>query len=86
MAARIKADCTACGYCQPCPSGVEIPKVIASVNAAAVWDDANQWMAGYTQVKGVASQCTECGQCEEICPQGLPIRELMTEAVTLFGR
>jgi predicted aldo/keto reductase-like oxidoreductase len=86
MAARIKADCTACGYCQPCPSGVEIPKVIASLNAAAVWGDANQWMAGYTHVKGVASLCTECGQCEDICPQGLPIRDLMKEAATLFGR
>jgi predicted aldo/keto reductase-like oxidoreductase len=86
MAARIKADCTACRYCQPCPSGVEIPKVLASLNAATVWDDANQWMAGYTQVQGVASLCTECGQCEEICPQGLPIRDLMKETAALFGR
>jgi predicted aldo/keto reductase-like oxidoreductase len=86
MAARIKADCTACRYCQPCPSGVEIPKVLASLNAAAVWDDPNQWLTGYTQVKGGASMCTECGQCEDICPQGLPIRELMKEAAALFGR
>jgi predicted aldo/keto reductase-like oxidoreductase len=86
MAARIKADCTACAYCQPCPAGVEIPRVLASLNAAAVWDDANQWLAGYTQVKGGASLCTECGQCEDICPQGLPIRDLMKEAAALFGR
>ena len=38
--ARIKADCTACSYCQPCPAGVEIPRVLASLNAATVWDDA----------------------------------------------
>lgn len=86
MAARIKADCTACRYCQPCPAGVEIPRVLASLNAAAMWDDANQWLAGYTNVKGGASLCTECGQCEDICPQGLPIRGLMKEAATLFGR
>jgi predicted aldo/keto reductase-like oxidoreductase len=85
MAARIKADCTACNYCQPCPAGVEIPRVLASLNAATMWDDANQWLAGYTQVKGGASLCTECGQCEEICPQGLPIPELMAEAVRVFG-
>jgi hypothetical protein len=86
MRAKIKADCTACRYCQPCPSGVEIPAVLASLNAAAVWDDPNQWATGYTQVKGGASLCTECGQCEEMCPQGLPIRDLMKEAAALFGR
>jgi predicted aldo/keto reductase-like oxidoreductase len=36
MRARIKADCTACRYCQPCPSSVEIPAVLASLNAATV--------------------------------------------------
>jgi len=86
MRARIKADCTACRYCQPCPSGVEIPNVLASLNAATVWNDPNPWLTGYTQVKGGASLCTECGQCEEICPQGLPIRDLMSEAATIFGR
>lgn len=83
---RIKADCTACQYCQPCPMGVEIPRVLSSLNASAMWDDANQWLAGYTNVKGGASLCSECGQCEEICPQGLPIRDLMKEAAALFGR
>ena len=83
---RIKADCTACGYCQPCPSGVEIPRVLAALNASAMWEDANPWLSGYTQVKGGASLCTECGQCEEMCPQGLPIRDLMKETAALFGR
>jgi predicted aldo/keto reductase-like oxidoreductase len=86
MRARIKADCTACRYCQPCPSGVDIPGVLASLNAATVWGDANPWLTGYTQVKGGASLCTECGQCEDMCPQGLPIRDLMKEAAALFGR
>jgi len=86
MQARIKADCTACRYCQPCPSGVEIPRVLASLNAASVWDDANPWLTGYTQITGGASLCTECARCEEICPQGLPIRDLMSEAAALFGR
>ena len=81
-----KAACTACGYCQPCPSGVEIPKVIAALNKAAIWDDPDQWLTGYARVEGKASGCTECAQCEEICPQGLPIRELMKEAVKVFGQ
>jgi hypothetical protein len=85
MRARIKADCTACAYCQPCPSAVDIPKVIAALNRAAQWDDPNQWATGYFRVSGKAAACTECGQCEEICPQGLPIRELMREALEVFG-
>jgi predicted aldo/keto reductase-like oxidoreductase len=86
MHAKTKADCTACRYCQPCPAGVEIPDILASLNAAAVWDDPNAWLTGYTQIKGGASLCTECGQCEDICPQGLPIRDLMKEAAAVFGR
>jgi predicted aldo/keto reductase-like oxidoreductase len=86
MHAKTKADCTKCRYCQPCPAGVEIPEVLAALNAAAVWDDPNPWLAGYTPVTGGASLCTECGQCEEICPQGLPIRDLMKETAALFGR
>jgi uncharacterized protein len=85
MGSRIKADCTACGYCQPCPSGVEIPRVLAALNKAAIWDDPNVWTSGYLRVSGKASLCTECGQCEDMCPQGLPIRDLMKEAVAAFG-
>lgn len=86
VTSRTRAACTACAYCQPCPMGVEIPRVLASLNTAFMWGDSNQWNAGYTQVKGVASLCSECGQCEEICPQALPIRELMKEAAETFGR
>jgi len=86
MHAKTKADCTKCRYCQPCPAGVEIPEVLAALNAATVWNDPNPWLAGYTPVTGGASLCTECGQCEDICPQGLPIRDLMKETAALFGR
>ncbi len=85
MAARIKADCSACRYCMPCPSGVDIPGVLAALNASSVWEDPNPWVSGYTQVKGKASLCTECEQCLEMCPQGLPIPDLMKDAAAVFG-
>ena len=85
LQSRVKADCTACSYCQPCPSGVEIPKVIAALNKAAIWDDPNPFTSGYRLVQGKASLCTECGQCEDMCPQKLPIRDLMCEAASTFG-
>jgi len=85
MRSRVKADCTACRYCMPCASGVDIPGVLAALNNASMWDDANEWLTGYTRVEGKASSCTECGACEELCPQGLPIPELMKDAVGVFG-
>jgi uncharacterized protein len=86
MQSRVKADCSACRYCMPCASGVDIPDVLAALNNAAMWDDANQWLTGYTRVEGKASLCTECGACEELCPQGLPIPQLMKDAVATFGQ
>jgi predicted aldo/keto reductase-like oxidoreductase len=84
MRARIKADCTDCRYCMPCASGVDIPDVLAALNNAAIWNDPNPWLTGYTRVNGKAGKCTECKECEEVCPQELPISTFMKEAVSLF--
>lgn len=85
MRARTKADCSACRYCQPCPQGVEIPELLASLNAASMWDTKDPWLTGYTRIAGKSGACTECGQCEGICPQGLPIRRLLKETAATFG-
>jgi uncharacterized protein len=84
MGARVKADCTDCRYCMPCSSGVDIPEVLAAINNAAIWNDANPWLTGYVRINGKAGKCTECKECEEVCPQELPISTLMKEAVSLF--
>jgi predicted aldo/keto reductase-like oxidoreductase len=84
MGTRIKADCTACRYCMPCASGVDIPDVLAALNNASVWNDPNPWLTGYIRINGKAGKCTECKECEEVCPQELPISALMKEAVSLF--
>ena len=86
MKTRIKADCTACRYCMPCESGVDIPAVLAALNNAGLWKEANAWLTGYTVIAGKASKCTECKDCEGICPQELPISSLMKEAVSLFEK
>jgi predicted aldo/keto reductase-like oxidoreductase len=84
MGTRKKADCTACRYCMPCASGVDIPGVLDALNNAAVWNDPNPWITGYLLVDGKAGKCTDCKACEDICPQKLPISSLMKEAVFLF--
>jgi predicted aldo/keto reductase-like oxidoreductase len=84
LSSKIKADCTECRYCMPCASGVDIPDVLASLNNASIWNDPNPWLTGYVSIKGKAGKCTECRDCEGICPQGLPVSSLMKEAVALF--
>ena len=85
MRARTKADCTACRYCMPCEQGVEIPELLAALNAASMWDTKDPWLTGYTRIGGKPDACIECGKCEDICPQGLPIRELLKETTRTFG-
>ena len=87
-----KLYCTGCGYCMPCPNGVDIPAVFERFNRGRVyglWDSArsayramgkNQWNRGKP-----ADACIECGQCEEKCPQKLPIRRQLKEAHEALG-
>jgi predicted aldo/keto reductase-like oxidoreductase len=84
MSVRIKADCTGCRYCMPCESGVDIPDVLDALNNAAIWNDSNSWVTGYVRVDGKAGKCTECKECEKVCPQELPISTFMKEAVSIF--
>ena len=85
MRARMKADCSACRYCQPCPQGVAIPECLAALNAAAMWDTKDPWLTGWAAIKGKPDLCSECGQCEDMCPQDLPIRDLLKQTASRFA-
>jgi uncharacterized protein len=84
LAAALKANCTNCRYCQPCAQGVEIPKVLEALNAAATFSTKDQWITGYGLVKGGPELCNLCGECEQVCPQALPIRKLLVETEAWF--
>ncbi|MFZ3371405.1 MAG: aldo/keto reductase [Desulfitobacteriaceae bacterium] len=82
-----KIDCTACGYCQPCPSGVDIPRNFTIYNDAYIYDDNKSSQFVYNTFftpTTRASACTECGACEEACPQHLSIREHLKEIQKTF--
>ncbi|WP_236610351.1 aldo/keto reductase [Methanosphaerula palustris] len=91
---RIRVPCTGCKYCMPCPSGVNIPECFAHYNAGTIFEDPGVANINYTIATGsffggspsCASQCTECGACEEQCPQGIHIRERLKEVAMYFGR
>ena len=74
--------CTACRYCMPCPNGVAIPEVFALYNDYYMRDRDDSVKKKYRdQLKHEqwAKNCTRCGTCEELCPQHLPIRNLLRE-------
>lgn len=92
--------CSTCGYCMPCPRGVNIPEHFAIVNQLAETKDAKRARKRLAKLvtepgklnadktNGAAGLCVECGQCAEKCPQAIPIPETLkkVEAVVKGAR
>ncbi len=77
--------CTGCGYCMPCSSGVEIPRILELYNDAIMYEDpvTARLLYGTPMLLGEdqrADKCTECGECVESCPQQIPIPEWLLKS------
>lgn len=83
---KIEIPCTECGYCMPCPYGVNIPKAFSLYNDACIFNEVEDNMRKYRQflTGNEASLCTACGTCEPLCPQGIPIIESLKAPVKMF--
>lgn len=80
------AFCTSCGYCLPCPEGIDIPTVLSCLFEDQYWGLHEAARARYEGIKTPkADACVVCGSCEEQCTQGLNITELMQQCTELFG-
>ena len=81
--------CTACAYCtEVCPQKIPIPHFFSCLNSKRVFKD---WSADFyydihKSHGGAADSCISCGQCENICPQRLPIRKLLKEVTEEFEK
>ena len=85
--ARTRVNCTGCGYCLPCPHGVNIPANFLQLNNLSIYRDRGAAEFFYFHLlkeEQRASHCEECGQCEELCPQHIPIRDMLKEVVREF--
>ncbi len=75
---RVANGCTGCGYCMPCPAGVDIPKNFHIWNQYHMYmnEGGLNWM-WYNEIKEEqkAQKCIKCGACEKVCPQKLSIRD-----------
>ncbi len=81
MLEKTKIPCTACGYCMPCPHGVNIPGCFSNYNDKYLLNEKSsrftyyQTLGGFSSKPAFASQCVECGLCETHCPQKIEIRK-----------
>ena len=76
--------CTACHYCTPgCPMDIHIPEIFAVMNTYKMYGNLEEARNEYKWRPGgeKASACIQCGQCENACPQHLPIISLLEEVV-----
>lgn len=81
----MKVGCTGCGYCMPCPVGVDIPGTFGAYNQ--IYSQGKKAARkGYMQCTifrhdpSSASLCIECGKCEQHCPQQIAIRKELKNA------
>ena len=81
---KIKVPCTGCGYCMPCPFGVDIPTCFAAYNTRYT-DGFYSGMKAYLMCTTIkkdtsnAAKCRQCGRCESHCPQAIEIRKQLKQ-------
>ena len=88
FAGLMKVGCTGCGYCMPCPSEVMIPICFEEYNKMHLFGPVEEVKFRYAfrmsgQLvdgrPGYASQCVQCGECLDKCPQGIQIPEVLAQ-------
>lgn len=83
--AKMKVGCTGCGYCMPCPKGVDIPGTFSAYNRRYT-DSKYGGFFDYMMCTALrknstaASNCISCGKCEKHCPQHIEIRKELKKA------
>ena len=77
--------CRRCGYCAPCPNGIDIPQNFLMANYARKYGLAGWAEARYKAMPYHAGSCVMCGACEKRCPYNLPIRDMLSDVAKLFG-
>jgi len=72
--------CTGCNYCNKCPQNIKIDKIFNAYIFYHVYGleetGKSQYNAYLKNTKnGQVESCTDCGICEDLCPQKIKIRE-----------
>ncbi len=79
--------CTGCGYCLPCPEGIDVPRMMDSYNLKLLGEadkkviERLKWH--WDSSPAAAAACSLCGDCEQRCTQHLPIRDRLKQIAEL---
>ena len=80
----VRVGCSGCGYCMPCPEGINIPEIFKVYNDQALSDWTEFGKVFYSLMVSNtgkdATSCIECRSCESHCPQGIAIADVLKEA------
>jgi hypothetical protein len=87
---RRVVPCTRCGYCMPCPNGVDIARNLHLYSDALVFKG-NQLTLNRNLYRGLpekarAGACVACRECEEKCPQKIKVSEWMPKVHEQFRK
>jgi uncharacterized protein len=89
LGGALEGLCTGCRYCDGCPEGIPIPKLMDAYNHRILYGgnkhltDRLSWHWDLSPAE--AGRCTRCGQCEEKCTQHLPIMDRLADIAKLGG-
>lgn len=81
--------CTRCGYCIPCPEGVDIPRVLHLYNDGLMFDKMQRSAEDYQRwvpQENKADLCVVCGECQEKCPQDIAIPDWLEKIHDEFSQ
>ena len=79
----VEGECVYCNHCLPCPSTIDIGQVNRLLDMAQQ-ELTPELRAAYDALSSKASDCTQCGVCEDRCPFGVGVMARMEQAVELF--
>ena len=81
-----EGQCTYCGHCAPCTSGIDIAMVNKLFDLAKNQDKVPESIQQhYNDLKYDATECIACGECEDRCPFNVHIVDVMLDAQDLFN-
>ena len=87
-ASSLGNKCTQCGYCMPCPNGVDILNCFKEYNIAQMLKDPKASALQYFSLIGVDSRADSCIQCEDcvpLCTQDINIPKELQKVYEYFG-
>lgn len=80
-----KGFCRNCGYCKPCPEGININGIFTLYNYYKYYDLKAVARERYTWQKVRADACKECRECVSRCPYNIDIPKRLREAHRLLS-